>query len=161
VIYVVEFPHRGRAHAWFAFDRDDFARKVYATDERSECEIFDIVNARGLLDLLGVTPDEPAARAGYPAICALGDLHGWDTPLYRADYLSGTGMLQPESISECDACAAALEHRLRAYRIYWTDAQATAALESDPVWHDLEGAWARDALREQLIALEVLEGPHG
>ena len=31
MIYVVEFPHQGRAHAWFAFDRDDFVRKVRAT----------------------------------------------------------------------------------------------------------------------------------
>lgn len=31
MIYVVEFPHQGRAHAWFAFDRDDFVRKVQAT----------------------------------------------------------------------------------------------------------------------------------
>lgn len=30
MIYVVEFPHQGRAHAWFAFNRDDFVRKVHA-----------------------------------------------------------------------------------------------------------------------------------
>lgn len=28
MIYIVEFPRQGRAHAWFAFDRDDFVRKV-------------------------------------------------------------------------------------------------------------------------------------
>ncbi len=33
MIYIVEFPHQGRAHAWFAFDRDDFVRKVRATHE--------------------------------------------------------------------------------------------------------------------------------
>lgn len=31
MIYVVEVPHQGRPHAWFAFDRDDFVRKVQAT----------------------------------------------------------------------------------------------------------------------------------
>lgn len=31
MIYVVEFPHQGRPHAWFAFNRDDFVRKVQAT----------------------------------------------------------------------------------------------------------------------------------
>ena len=35
MIYVVEFPHQGRPHAWFAFDRDDFVRKVRATREAS------------------------------------------------------------------------------------------------------------------------------
>ena len=31
MIYVVEIPHQGRPPAWFAFDRDDFVRKVQAT----------------------------------------------------------------------------------------------------------------------------------
>ena len=31
MIYVVEIPHQGRPHAWFAFDRADFVRKVHAT----------------------------------------------------------------------------------------------------------------------------------
>lgn len=31
MIYVVEIPHQGRPHAWFAFDRDDFVRKVQVT----------------------------------------------------------------------------------------------------------------------------------
>ena len=31
MIYIVEFPHQGRAHAWFAFNRDDFVRKVQAS----------------------------------------------------------------------------------------------------------------------------------
>lgn len=30
MIYIVEFPHAGRAHAWFAFDRKDFILKVRA-----------------------------------------------------------------------------------------------------------------------------------
>ena len=31
MIYIVEIPHQGRPLAWFAFDRDDFVRKVQAT----------------------------------------------------------------------------------------------------------------------------------
>jgi hypothetical protein len=34
MIYVVEFPRQGRAHAWFAFNRDDFVLKVRATRAR-------------------------------------------------------------------------------------------------------------------------------
>lgn len=33
MIYIVEIPHQGRPHAWFAFDRNDFVRKVRATHE--------------------------------------------------------------------------------------------------------------------------------
>jgi hypothetical protein len=31
MIYVLEIPYEGRPHAWFAFDREDFVRKVRAT----------------------------------------------------------------------------------------------------------------------------------
>lgn len=34
MIYVVEFPRQGRAHAWFAFNREDFVLKVRATRAR-------------------------------------------------------------------------------------------------------------------------------
>ncbi len=42
-------------------------------------------------------------------------------------------------------------------RIFWSEAEATAAFEraADPLWHG-EGWRARFALREQLIATEVL-----
>jgi hypothetical protein len=42
-------------------------------------------------------------------------------------------------------------------RIYWTESEATAAFEraADPAWQG-EGWRARWALREQLVALEVL-----
>lgn len=36
MIYIVEFPHQGRAHAWFAFDRHDFVLKVHAREGRAE-----------------------------------------------------------------------------------------------------------------------------
>lgn len=158
MIYVVEFPQQGRAHAWFAFDQHDMLRKIYATDTRKEWEIFDVVTARELLELLGKTAESADARNEFPAICSLGDEHGWDTPLYRADYLLGEGVFQATAVSESDACIAALARRTLAYKIYWTDSQATAALESDPVFDGDAGYWAKDALRSQLVALEILEG---
>lgn len=156
MIYVVEFPEQGRPHAWFAFEQQDLLSKIYATDTRKEWEIFDVVTARELLELLGKTADTPDAREAFPAICSLGDEHGWDTPLYRADYLLGDGVFQAAAVSETDACVAALARRTPAYKIYWSDSQATAALESDPVI--IENYWAKDALRGQLVALEILEG---
>lgn len=42
MIYVVEIPHQGRPRAWFAFDRDDFVRKVRASHGSvQELEDFD------------------------------------------------------------------------------------------------------------------------
>ena len=156
MIYVIEFPEQGRAHAWFAFEKQDLMRKIYAEDTRHECEIFDVVTASELLEMQGKTPDTDGVRDALPAICSLGDQHGWDTPLYRADYLLGGGVFQVEAVAEMDACVAALTHRN--CKIYWSDTQATAALESDPLFQSREGYWARDALREQLVSLEILEG---
>ena len=161
MIYVVEFPEQGRAHAWFAFEKQDLMRKIYVTDTRKEWEIFDVVTARELLELPGKTPDTPDVRDEFPAICSLADQYGWDTPLYRADYLLGDGVFQPEAVTETDACVAALTRRTKACKIYWSDTQATAALENDPIFDSEAGSWARDALRDQLVSLEILEGAQG
>ncbi|MHB1677735.1 MAG: hypothetical protein ACYCSS_09400 [Sulfuriferula sp.] len=158
MIYVVEFPEQGRAHAWFAFEQQDLIRKIYVSDSRKEWEIFDIITARELLELLDQTVDSANVRDEFPAICSLGDEHGWDTPLYRADYLLGAGVFQPAAVTETDACVAALTQRTPACKIYWSDTQATAALENDPLFDDAAGSWGREALRDQLVALEILEG---
>lgn len=156
MIYIIEFPEQGRAHAWFAFEQQDLMRKIYAQDARAEWEIYDVVTPRELLEMHDKTPETAGVREVLPGICRLGDQHGWDTPLYRADYLLGDGVFQTEAVSEIDACAAALKHRN--CKIYWSDTQATAALENAPLFQSKEGYWARDALREQLVALEILEG---
>jgi hypothetical protein len=158
MIYVIEFPEQGRAHAWFAFEMQDLMRKIYAADTRKEWEIFDVMTARELLELSDKTPDTANVRVEFPAICSLGDQHGWDTPLYRADYLLGEGVFRTEAVTETDACVAALTQRSKDCKIYWSDTQATAALENDPIFQNKEGYWARDALRDQLVSLEILEG---
>ena len=158
MIYVIEFPEQGRAHAWFAFEKQDLMRKIYAEDTRHECEIFDVVTASELLEMHGKTPDTDGVRDALPAICNLGDQHGWDTPLYRADYLLGEGVFQTGAVTETGACVAALAKRNKDIKIYWSDTQATAALENDPFFQSKAGYWARDALRDQLVALEILEG---
>lgn len=161
MIYIVEFPDQGRVRSWFAFDTDDFARKVYASDELDEWEIFDIVTVRELLEGVGETPESATANPKFPAIYGMGKQHGWDTPLYRADYLLGAGNFQPEPIREAEACAAALARRVKLCRVYWSDSEATAALEGEPLFENKDGYWGREALREQLVALEVIEGPLG
>lgn len=161
MIHVVEFPEQGKPRAWFAFDYQDFARKVYASDARRDWEIFDVVSPRELLDMLDTTPETAGVRDTFPAICSLADLHGWNTPLYRADYLLGGGVYQAEAVTESSACAAALVQRGKACGIYWSDIQATAALDNDLLFDGRERYWGREALREQLVALEVLEGAQG
>lgn len=154
MIYVIEFPEQGRAHAWFAFEKQDLIRKIYAADTRPEWEIFDVVTPRELLEMHGKTPE--TVRDELPAICSLGDQYGWDTPLYRADYLLGDGVFQVDAVTETDACVAALNRRN--CKIYWSDTQATAALENDLFLQSKAAYRARDALREQLVSLEILEG---
>lgn len=158
MIYVIEFPEQGKVHAWFAFDRQDLMRKIYAGDARSEWEIYDVVTPRELLDMHGKSPETADVREVLPAICGLGDQYGWDTPLYRADDLLGEGVFQPQAVSETDACVAALTRRSTQCKIYWSDTQATAALENDTLFQSTDGCRARDALRDQLVSLEILEG---
>jgi len=161
MIYVVEFPEQGRPRAWFAFDNRDFTRKVYADDARQDWEIFDVVSPRELLEMLGTVPEADDVRDKFPAVCGLADRNGWDTPLYRADYLLGPGEYRPEAVSESAACAAALSKRGKACCVYWSDTEATSALDNEPLFQSREGYWGREALREQLVALEILEGTQG
>jgi len=155
MIYVVEFPHQIHACAWFAFDEQDFVRKV-----RAKCTgdwtIFTAATPRQQLEAAGHTPESPDARTEHAGIFDLAEAHGWDTVLYRADYLFGEGVYQIEPISEFDACVAAIAHDLQACRVYLSDQAATSALYGDPLYDGREGFHAHMALREQLIALEVI-----
>jgi hypothetical protein len=157
MIYVLEIPEQGQPNAWFAYDDEDFSRKVAATDALQAWEIFDEVTPRELLEGAGESAQEPTARERFPAICALADAHGWDTPLYRADHLLGRGVLCAEPVTERAALDAALGVRPGRCHVYWNDRDAIGAYEgADPhiagpaFWH------ARRALYKQLLALEVL-----
>ena len=157
MIYVLEIPELSRPKAWFAYDDEDFSRKVVSTDTLAAWEIHDEVTALELLESVGESPEAPAARERFPAICALADEHGWNTPLYRADHLLGRGVLRAEPVTERAALDAALRVRPGQHYIYWSDREAISAFEGADVriagpahWH------ARRALYEQLLALEVL-----
>jgi len=156
MIYVVELRPGADPRAWFAYDDEDFARKVAANDPLEAWEIHDELTARDLLAMFDHSPGE-AARAKYPGICALGEEYGWDTLLYRADHLLGRGAIRPEPVSERDALAAALGARGATCCIYWNDRDAIGAFEgADPRLAGEANWWARRALYEQLVELEVL-----
>jgi len=155
MIYVVEFPHEGHPRAWFAFDKEDLARKVNSA-HAGDWIIFSVATPRQRLEVARHTPDASAAPAEQPEIFALAEQHGWDTPVYRADYLLGTGVYQTAPISEFEACVAAAGSGLRECRVYLSDGAATTALYGDPLYSGRDGFHAHMALREQLIALEVI-----
>jgi len=157
MIYVVEFPHQGRAHAWFAFDRDDFVRKVRATRAREGWVVFEAMTARERLAARGMTPESPDAARSHAELFALASAHGWDAPVYRADHVLGQGVLQAEPVDEFDASVAALVQELKTCRIHLSDEQAIAALQHEPLYDPDEGFYAHMALRQQLIAMEAME----
>lgn len=157
MIFVVEQPDEGAARAWFAFDDEDFLRKVCAQDPLPEWQVFDVASARELLELTNRTPLSPDTRSACPAICALADAHGWDTPLYRADHLLGVGHFRAEPVSVLEAGLAALSRRGGQWRVYGNEQVAMAAVDQpDPLFDTPSGWRARWALREQLIAVEAL-----
>ncbi len=157
MIYVVEVPLQAAPRAWFAYDEADFARKVEAGDALQPWEIFDALSARELLSDIGHDAVDATARERYPAICALGDSHGWDSALYRADHLLGAGVLSAEPVSERAALEAALSARGGLTCVYHGDRDAIGAFEgADPRIAGKDNWHARRALYEQLVALEVL-----
>lgn len=157
MIYIVEFPHQGRAHAWFAFNRDDFVRKVRATRAREGWVIFEALSARERLAACGLTPETPSAAQTHAALFDLASAHGWDAPLYRADHVLGQGVLQAEPVDAFDACVGALAHDRKTCRVYLSDEQAIGALQRDPLYDPEQGFYVHMALREQLIAMDAME----
>lgn len=167
MIFVVEVPHVGDAHAWFAFDAHDLLSKVVVEDALQSWEVHDTTTARELLAMVGQVPDSPQARGAFPGICRLADEYGLDTVLFRADYLLERGCYQPQAVTVEAACEAALKSRvtpearegaLKDLRVYWSEEQAVLALEGqDPLFAPPGGNWrAVHALREQLLSLDVL-----
>jgi hypothetical protein len=157
MIYVVEFPHQGRAHAWFAFDRDDFVRKVRAVRASEDWVVFEALSARERLAIRGMSPEAPDAAQAHADLFELARVHGWDAPVYRADPVLGQGVLQAEPVDAFDASVAALARDLQTCRVHLSDAQAIAALQRDPLYDPKDGFYAHMALRQQLIAMDAME----
>jgi hypothetical protein len=163
MIFVVEVPATGAEHAraWFAYEEQDFLRKVCAEDPLPEWEVYDVITPRELLELTERSPESADARSACPAICALADAHGWDTPLYRADHALGAGHFRAEPLSPLEAGMAALSVRGSQWRVYGHEDVAMAAVDKPDALFDAPGGWrARWALREQLIAVEALADDH-
>lgn len=157
MIYVVEVPEEGVAKAWFAFDEDDLLRKVEQADPRAGHQIWDVASARDLLELFDVGPSTEGVGESHPGVHALGTEFGWDTPLFRADYLQEPGLYAPEPVRLVDACRAALRARGGEWRFYEGEQHALTAVDKPDDLYDRAGGWrARWALRQQLIAVEAL-----
>lgn len=156
MIFVLEIPPQAEPRCWFAYDGDDLLRKVAADDALQEWEIHDCASPRELLEMFDASPETAGVAEKFPGICAMAEEYGWDTPLYRADHLQEPGSYREVPVTPQQASEAALRARGDC-RIYWSEAEATAAFEraEDPTWAG--GGWrARWALRAQLIATEVL-----
>lgn len=156
MIFTVEVPNEGKAHCWFAFDEGDFVQKVRIARNSLDGVIFAMSTPREMLAARGLVPELPSIPSMHAEVLLLADEHGWDTPLYRADYLLAPGLHQAEEVAEFVAHVAAVAHTLKSCRVYLDEEQAMDALYNDPLYAGRVGFYPHMALREQLIALEVL-----
>lgn len=155
MILTLEVPLAGRPTCWFAFDEEDFIRKVRLA-RPAAAVIFDVSTPRQLLadaERAPVSGERSLMEAQGRALTAA---HGTDAIVYRADYLLAPGHYQTEAVSLFLAHVAAAAHGLKACRVYCEEQQAMDALLQDSLYAGEAGFYAHMALREQLIALEVL-----
>jgi hypothetical protein len=156
MILTLEIPHVGRPSCWFAFNEEDFIRKVRLARPAATGVIFDVSTPRQLLAVHERALDAPERSLRDAEWRALAEAHGPDTRVFRADYLLAPAHYQAEEVSEFIAHAAAVAHGLKACRVYSDEEQAMDALHQDSLYAGKDGFYAHMALREQLIALEVL-----
>jgi hypothetical protein len=156
MILTVEIPHSGKPACWFAFDEADFIRKVRLTCKQIDGVVFQMETPRRLLGARGAEPDSPGVQEQHADLAQLAAANGWDTNVYRADYLLAPGHYQSEEVSEFRAHVALLAHSLKGCRVYPDEEQAMHSLYGDPLYEGRNGFHVHMALREQLIALEVI-----
>lgn len=147
MIHVVEIHENNHANVWFAFDEDDFVRKVQATyGKESGVVIYQETTVEQLRSTGGVSQE---------VIQALAAKYTAQTPLYRADYLLGEGVYQAEPVSSLRASLAAVASNVD-FRIYSNDDDALEELDREPLFRTKEGFDASLKLRSQLVAMEVI-----
>lgn len=156
MILAVEVPQNGGPSCWFAFDEADFIHKVRLARKNVDGVVFGIETPRRLLSAHGASPDSPGVHEQHSDLLELAATYGWDASLYRADYLLAPGHYQAEEVSEFVAHVALLAHGLKACRVYLDEEHAMESLYADPLYEGRGGFYAHMALREQLIALEVI-----
>jgi hypothetical protein len=156
MILAVEISSEGKPQCWFAFDEADFVNKVKIARPATDGVTFEMGSPRQMLAAHDKHPYSPDVAERHASIVSLATTHGWDTALYRADYLLAPGHYQEEEVSEFVAHVARLAHGLAGCRVYLDEEDAMDALLRDPLYAGREGFYAHMALREQLIALEVL-----
>jgi hypothetical protein len=138
MIHIVEINEQNRAHVWFAFDEADLIRKVLIKHEiEHDMTVHKQTTARQLSDE------------------RLATQFGWDTPVYRADYLLGHNVYQTEPISELRACVAAIASA-HEFRIYPDDETAADEIDRDPLYRTKEGFEACIKFRAQLVEFELI-----
>jgi hypothetical protein len=147
MIHVVEIQENSHAHVWFAFDEEDFVRKVQATyGKEADIVIYQKTTVEQLRSANTVSAD---------VIQELATKYGEQTPLYRADYMLGDGVYQAEPISALRASLAAVASNVD-FRIYGKDEDALEELDREPLFRTKEGFDARLKLRSQLVEMEVI-----
>ena len=154
MLYVVEIPEQGKPKSWFAFDENDLMRKVQVAKTQPYPVVYVETTARQQLAKLA--SDSIEHETERQQLQALGEQHGFDTALYRADYLLGPAVYQTEVVDELEACVSALNADLKLCRIYGSETAAVNALYHDPVFDPYKEFYNHMALREQLIAMEVI-----
>lgn len=147
MIHVVEIHENNHANVWFAFDEDDFVRKVQATyGKEAGVVIYQETTVEQLRSAGGVSQE---------VIQALAAKYTTQTPLYRADYLLGEGVYQAEPVSSLRASLAAVASNVD-FRLYTNDEDALEELDREPLFRTKEGFYASLKLRSQLVAMEVI-----
>lgn len=143
MIYVVEIPYVHPAKVWAAADAEAFFRMIEVKRPRCEGYVYARATARQLLT-------ESAETADVSWILQLAIAHGWDTPLYRADYLVSQVGWSPTQLDKFNAYMAALVDDLAGCVVFTSTAAAQAALADSDFWIHHGGIWAQTALYELL-----------
>jgi hypothetical protein len=113
-ILVVEVPYANLVRGWTAKNEADFCEKVKERYESKHCgePVIERITLREIAVLSESNVDAPEEDNAYDLrLFALAKEHGWDTPLYRSDFINDDPVFGPipaPKIDELKAYKAAL-----------------------------------------------------
>jgi hypothetical protein len=116
----LEVPHMLEPRVYTGSGKEMYLSGTYQAAERRSGVVYECTTARELASGYGLTINDDAeafADADATWVAEAGNTHGWDTPLYRADYALGEGEYRTEPVDEIEAAEAYNGHDLSFYRL--------------------------------------------
>lgn len=157
-VVVVEIPPQLSPQAWYAGDKEHFMSVVEET--ASDSDVYEKTTGQYLMDITFGVESTAELREEYEGLSYVADLiddHGPEIVLYRGFTREEGYEYTDKPLDRWECCVEYNKRDLQNQMIFTTGREARKALADDGLWEIHQGIEAREALRNLLIEIKVIE----